>query len=227
MLIGNWMSVHPTTIEVNQSVQQAINLMKERGIRHLPVTKNGKLIGMVSDQDMKRVSMSEATSLEIHELVYLLSKVEIGSIMSKEPIFITRECTLEEAAQIMLTHDIRGLPVVNEANEVLGVITQKDIFRVLVSLTGNGRRGILFALQLPDTFEAFLEVMELFHTFRCRLLSILTTDQKTPDGFVNAYIRIHGLEQAQLKDLYAGLKEKAQLLYVVDSRDGSREICRR
>jgi len=98
--------------------------------------------------------------------------------------------------------------VVNARNELIGVITQKDIFRVFISLLGDGRRGILFAL--PDTLVTFKEVVKLFHTFGCcRLLSILTTGQKTPKGFLTAYVRVHDLKQEKLKDLYAGLKKTA------------------
>ena len=97
--------------------------------------------------------------------------------------------------------------MVNAGNEVIGVITQKDIFRIFISLLGDGRRGIFFAL--PEILVAFKEVVKLFHTFGCRLLRILTTGQKTPKGFLTAYVRVHDLKQEKLKDLYAGLKKTA------------------
>lgn len=226
MLVGNWMSERPISIDAGKSLQQTIDIMKKNAIRHLPVTKEGILVGMVSDQDLKRVSVPEATSLEIHELVYLLSKIEVGSIMSKKPISITRDCTLEEAAQIMLVQGISGLPVVNDSNQVVGVITQRDILRVLVSLTGNGRRGIQFAVQLRDSQLTFREIMEIFQARGCILLSVLTTDQNAPAGCINAYIRVQDLDSEQIRDLKETLNKKAQLLYVVDSRDGAREVCR-
>jgi len=147
MLVKNWMSKDVITVDVNDSMQYAIRLLKEHNIRGLPVMQNGKLVGIVTDRDLKRASASDATTLEIHELLYLISKIKIKEIMTKNPITIPLDYTIDEAAAILLDNKLSGAPVVDNEGKVVGVITQTDIFRVLVSFTDEKKAGIQSAFQ--------------------------------------------------------------------------------
>jgi acetoin utilization protein AcuB len=145
MLIKGWMTSDVMTIDEDTSMMKASQIMKENNIRRLPVMHKGKLVGMITDRDIKEASPSKATTLDVHELYYLLSELKVKDIMSKNVYTIGPEETVEKAAVKMLEHRISGLPVVNEKGKVVGVITQGDIFKVLVSLTGIYRGGIQFA----------------------------------------------------------------------------------
>jgi CBS domain-containing protein len=106
--------------------------MKECNIRRLPVVENGRLVGIVTLGDIREASPSAATSLSIYELNYLLSRLTIGQIMTRDPITITPDTSIEAAARLMLEHKIGGLPVV-DGTRVVGIITESDIFRLLVT----------------------------------------------------------------------------------------------
>lgn len=131
-LVKDWMTPDPITIGPNTTLPEANRLMKECGIRRLPVVDNGRLVGIVTLGDVREASPSTATSLSIYELNYLLSRLTVGQIMSHDPIAITPETSIEAAARLMLEHKIGGLPVVDGA-KVVGIITESDIFRLLVT----------------------------------------------------------------------------------------------
>jgi len=134
MLIKDRMTRPPITAPPEMPIQEALKLMRERGIRRLPVVdKKGKLIGIVSDRDLLHASPSDATSLSVWELNYLLSKVTLKDVMTKNVITVTPETPVQEAARIMADKKIGGLPVM-QAGKVVGVITETDLFRVLLEL---------------------------------------------------------------------------------------------
>jgi acetoin utilization protein AcuB len=123
MLVKNWMSKQTVTIDVDGSMQDAMSLIKKHDIRMLPVMKKGKLVGIITDRDLKRASASDATTLEIHELLYLLSKIKVKDIMTRDPIMVPADFTVEETAEVLLKNKISGAPVVDEAGKVIGMIT--------------------------------------------------------------------------------------------------------
>ncbi|WP_218187963.1 CBS domain-containing protein [Desulfosarcina cetonica] len=120
MLIRYWMSKPAITIEKDQSMQQALALIKEKRIRLLPVTDAGKLCGVVSDRDLKRASASDATSLDVHELLFLISKIKVSEIMTREVITVHQDWSIEEAADLMLHHKISGAPVIDDDGAIVG-----------------------------------------------------------------------------------------------------------
>jgi acetoin utilization protein AcuB len=156
MLVKDWMNKHVITIDVNDSMQEATRLLKENGIHTLPVMKKGRLAGIVTDRDLKQASASDATSLEIHELLYLLMKIKVKEIMTPDPITVPYDYTVEETAVILINNRISGVPVVDHFGALVGIITKTDLFRVLISLTGVGKKGIQFASQFEYGFP-FIE----------------------------------------------------------------------
>ena len=224
MLVKYWMSKDPVVADVNDSMQRATDLMKKNQIRFLPVIKSGKLVGVLTDRDLKRASASDATTLEIHELLYLLSKIKISDIMSKSPVSIQEDATIEEAAEILLTKKISGLPVLGRDDALKGVITQSDLFRALVSLTGFQGRGLHLALMIKDQPGSIMAVANPIREAGARMASIMTTYQRCPDGYRRVYFRIFNLDRNRLDPLLAQIRKHAQLLYLVDHRDNRREV---
>jgi acetoin utilization protein AcuB len=224
MLVSNWMNKNVVTIDVNDSMLDALKILKERNIRHLPVVKEGKLVGIVTDRDLKKASPSEATTLEAHELLYLTAKIKVGEIMTKNPITIPYDYTVEEAAEILLQHKISGLPVVDKGGKVVGTITQTDIFRLVTALTGIGKRGIQFAFLLEDRPGAIKEVADVIRKYGGRTRSILSESEHCPEGFRHVYIRAYSIDRARLPHLKAELKATAKVLYMIDHKENVREI---
>ena len=150
MLVRNWMSQDVITVDVGNSMMDATMKLKERNIRMLPVMKKGKLVGIITDRDLKRASASDVTTLEIHELLFLLSRIKVEKIMTKDPITIPPDFTMEEIAEVLLENKISGVPVVDNEGKIVGIITEIDLFRALMSLTGLVKRGVQYAFQLED-----------------------------------------------------------------------------
>lgn len=224
MLVSNWMSKDVVTIDVNDSMQAALALIKKSDIRMLPVLKKGKLVGIVTDRDLKRASASDATTLDVHELLYLISKIKVQDIMTKNPITVPQNFTVEETAEVLLKNKISGVPVVDQNGDIVGTITQTDLFRVIISLTGVGTRGIQFAFQLEDRPGSIKEVCDVIRTFQGRIVSILTSYEGVAEGYRKVYIRIHSIERSRLQQLKEELSRMAALIYMVDHRENKREI---
>ena len=161
MLIKDWMSKTPVTVKPATSIMKAAKLMKENGFRRLPVIDDdGRLVGIVSDRDIKEASPSKATTLDMHELYYLLSEIKAGDIMTKTVITVGPDDTVEKAAVLMLRHNVGGMPVVDAKGLVVGVITDSDIFKVLVSITGVLSGGIQLAFELPNVAGSLKTILD-------------------------------------------------------------------
>ena len=224
MLVKNWMNRNIITVDANESMLDAINLLKKHDVLMLPVMRNGELVGVVTDRDLKRASASDATTLEVHELMYILSKIKVKEIMSRPPVTVPFDYTLEETAEILLNNKISGVPVVDHGGQVLGTISQNELFRAVLSVTGLEKRGVQFAFQLEDSPGSIKVVADVIRDYGGRIASILSSYERAPEGHRNVYIRMYGVDRNRLEDLVAKLKEKAKVLYMVDHREDRREI---
>ena len=224
MLVKNWMSKKIITVDVNDSMQDVMRMFKQNDIRRLPVMRKGKLVGIVTDRDLRSASASEATSLEVHELSYLTKKIKIPEIMTKNPLTVPLDYTIEETAVILLDNKISGVPVVNQEDEMVGIITQTDLFRALVSLTGVGEKGIQFALELEDRPGSIKDVADIIRQKGGRLVSILTAYDQAPHGYRNVYIRAYGIDRDRLSLLEEQLQDNGKILYIIDHGQNRRDI---
>ncbi|MBU4345185.1 MAG: CBS and ACT domain-containing protein [Desulfobacteraceae bacterium] len=224
MLVKNWMSKTVVTIEADDSIQAGMKLLKQHKIRMLPVTKKGKLVGVITDRDIKRASASDATTLSVHELNYILSKVKVKEIMSDRLITVPFDYTVEETAEVLLHNKISGVPVVDHDGKIVGTITQTDLFRVIITLTGVGEKGVQFAFQLKNRPGSIKAVADIIRGYDGRIVSILSSYERVPEGYHNVYIRMYGVERSKLPQLIEDLKAKVTLLYMVDHDENIREI---
>ena len=224
MLVKNWMNRKVIRVNADDYMLDATKALKEHDIRMLPVTRDGNLVGVVTDRDLKRASASDATSLEAHELLYIIANIKIEEIMTRNPITVCYDHTVEEAAEILLKNKISGAPVLSSDGKLVGVITQTDIFRVLISLTGVGRGGLQFAFRLEDRPGSIKEVTDIIRKYNGRMTSILSSYEQAPKGYRYVYIRFHEIDRSHLAHLVDACKKTAALLYMVDQRDNTREI---
>lgn len=224
MLVKNWMSKNVITVDEKDSMQDAMKHLKEHDIRMLPVMKKGKLVGIVTDRDLKKASASDATTLEVHELLYLLTKIKVRDIMTRDVITVPPDYTVEETAQVLQKNRISGAPVVDDSGQLVGTITQTDLFRVLISLTGVGNGGIQFGFQVEDRPGSIKEVADIIRIYGGRMVSILSSYDDVAEGYRKVYIRMRSIERARLQMLIQDLRTKATLLYMVDRRENKREI---
>jgi len=224
MLLRNWMSQNVITVDANDSVVDATKKLKENDIRMLPVISKGKLVGIVTDRDLKKASASDATTLEVHELLYLISKIKVKEIMTRNPITVPPDFTVEEAAEVLMKNKISGVPVVNGRNQISGIISQDDLFRAMISLTGLKSRGVQFAFQIEDRPGSIKEVADILRKYGGRMASILSSYDRVQKGYRKAYIRMYEIDRLRIPQLKEELKENATLLYMVDLRENIREV---
>jgi len=149
MLVGERMTRPVVHITPDTPIQDALQLMKKENIRRMPVVKGGELVGIVSDKDLLNASPSQATSLSIWELNYLLSKITVSEVMTKEVVTVSIDTPIEETARIMADNKIGGLPVMSGSN-VVGIITETDLFRVMLELMGAREFGLRATFLLDD-----------------------------------------------------------------------------
>lgn len=132
-LVKNWMTADPITVLPTTTLPEAHRIMKENQIRRMPVVdQSGRLVGIVTLGDIRGAEASPATSLSIWELNYLLNRLKVREFMSHDPVFVSPDATIGEAARLMLDHKISGLPVVANDGRLIGIITESDIFSLVV-----------------------------------------------------------------------------------------------
>lgn len=216
MLVKEWMSKTVVTIEEDTSLMEASQIMRENKVRRLPVmSKKGKIVGILSDRDIKAASPSKATTLDMHEMYYLLSKLKIKEVMTKKPICISPDDTVPRAALIMLEKKITGLPVLDDDENLVGILTQGDVFRVLTSLTGVQCGGVLLAVELEDRGGSIKEAADVIRAAGGGMTSILTSYDGVPQGWRRVYFRIRGIKDDQLPALMEQFKSQFKFLYLV------------
>ena len=213
MLVKGWISDQIISVDEETSMMKAYVLMKENNIRRLPVVRKGKLVGIVTDTDLKEACPSTATTLDIYEINYLLSEIKVKESMSKDVIYVKPDETVEFAAILMLENKISGLPVVNDQQNLIGVITQTDIFKALIYISGVYNGHIQFALCLEDRPGSVKEVSDVIRSFGGRMVSILTSYDLADEGYRNVYIRLKSMEHKKLSQLVDILEEKFTVLY--------------
>jgi len=132
IVVRDWMSSPVVLVTMDTAVADAYNTMMRKGIRRLPVVSEERLVGIVTLGDLREARPSPATSLSIYELNYLLAKLTVGEVMTQHPYTVTPTTGIQKAARIMLERKVGGLPVVDQDDRPIGIITESDIFRMLV-----------------------------------------------------------------------------------------------
>ncbi|ACB10006.1 MULTISPECIES: CBS and ACT domain-containing protein [Thermotoga] len=194
MLVKDFMTRNPITIAPETSFSEALKLMKQNKIKRLIVMKDEKIVGIVTEKDLLYASPSKATTLNIWELHYLLSKLKIEEIMTKDVVTVNENTPIEDAARIMEEKDISGLPVVDDAGHLVGIITQTDIFKVFVEIFGTKREGtIRYTMEMPDKPGELLEVAKRIYEAGGNIISIATLFEEGKDSYL-ATLRVENID---------------------------------
>ncbi|MEW6115474.1 MAG: CBS and ACT domain-containing protein [Nitrospirota bacterium] len=206
MFVSDWMTKKVYTVSPDDSISDAVRMMKERKIKHLPVLKEGKIKGMVSDRDIKEFTPSSATTLDIYELHYILAKAKVKDIMKTKVITTTPETPVEEAAMVLYDRMIGCLPVV-ENGRLVGIISDRDIFHALIDITGVRHGGNRVYLSIEDRPGSIKEVADIIRKYGFSMQSILTSYEGVEDGCRNIVIRTKG------KGSFIGLRSELEKKY--------------
>jgi acetoin utilization protein AcuB len=209
MLVGERMSHPVISISPEMPIVDALNLMKREHIRRAPVVKDGKMVGIVSDKDLLNASPSPATSLSVWELNYLLSKITVKEIMTKNVLTVDEKTPIEEAARIMADNKIGGLPVCR-GDEVVGIITETDLFKIFLELMGAREPGVRVTVLIPEQRG---QLAKLTEAIAARGGNFVAFGQFTGDSPASRLVtfKVDGLDEAQIKEIIEPL-----VLRVVD-----------
>jgi len=166
----------PITISPDASFFEARSLIHEKGVRHLPVVdKHGRLMGIVTDRDIREAAPSDATLLSVQELNFLLGKLKVSAFMTPKDklITITPDALIEEAVQLMHVHKIGCLPVL-EGEKLYGIFTETDALDHFVDIFGLKQKGTRLTIAIEDKPGVLLEVLQVFKKHNVNVISIIT-----------------------------------------------------
>ncbi|HHY22784.1 MAG TPA: CBS domain-containing protein, partial [Clostridiaceae bacterium] len=150
MTVRSRMTSNPYTISPDATIAEALEIMRKNNIRRLPVVKNRKLVGIVTEREMQEVSPSKATTLSVFELNYLLSKTKVSTVMTRDVITVSPDSLLEEAAILLRDNRVGALPVIQDG-AVVGIITETNIFDAFIDLLGFRDSGTRISVEVEDS----------------------------------------------------------------------------
>ena len=179
MLVRKKMHKDLVTISKDERMTVAKKLLKEKNIRHLPVVEGKKLIGLVTNMDIRKAEASPATSLEIRELHYLLDKLTVGEIMTRNVITISPDISVEEAAILLHDNKIGCLPVVEDGN-LIGIITENDVMEILIEVLGMKEKGSRLEVQVDDKPGALADITRIIKESNVNITSVVTDISDQP-----------------------------------------------
>jgi acetoin utilization protein AcuB len=212
MNVAKRMKRNPVFVDEGDSMKKAMDLLKEHEIRHLPVLKDGeKLVGILSERDIKQASPSPATALEIREIYYLLDKVKVKQIMTRRPYSISSTAPIEEAALIIREKKIGCLPVVDDG-KLVGILTETDIIDAFIEGMGVNGPGYRIELVLQNRPGKLLELLKLLKDFEANVVSVATAAHEDPQKIIN----ILRIEARNYKVVKAAIKKSGFELLSAD-----------
>ncbi|MCR4432679.1 MAG: CBS domain-containing protein [Caldiserica bacterium] len=171
MFVKNHMTPNPITVEPNTPIFEALNLMKKHRIKQLPVVEDGKLLGLVTERDLLTVSPSPATTLSIYEINYLLSRMTVKEVMIKSPARISPDATIEEAAVIMREHRFGSL-LVMEGENLVGIITESNLFEALIKIFGFRRPGVRLVLEAENKLGTLADLLGIVRDHQINVIGL-------------------------------------------------------
>lgn len=211
MLVRDRMTLNPITIHPDASVTDALRLMNDKKIRRLPVLDGeGKLVGIVSDRDLLHASPSPATSLAIWEIHELLAKLTVDKSMTPEVITVSEDTPLEEAARVMVDNKIGGLPVMR-GSDLVGIISESDLFKTLLELLGGRRQGVRITVATHGVKGTLAEVTSAIYEAGGNIVGLGFSE--IGERWVNTF-KVQGVSKEQLVEAM-----RSHVLEILDVRE--------
>ncbi len=197
MLVGERMS-HPVIFaSPDVPINEALNLMRNDRIRRLPVIKDGRLVGIVTDKDLLNASPSPVTSLSIWEMNYLLSKVTVKDVMTEDVLTVSEDTPIEVAARMMADNKIGGLPVMRD-DKVVGILTETDLFKILLELMGAREKGVRVSFLAPNRPGELLKLSQAVFGLCGNIIALGTFAGEDPST-LSVTIKVAGVDLEKLR----------------------------
>ena len=217
MLVGDWMTEEVLTLFPKAPVLDAVEMMRDAGIRQIPVTEaSGLVVGIVSDRDVRDAMPSKFLPGDNVAIGEGLKGLRIKDIMTHDPIIVSPDTCMEVAAELLLNNKIGGLPVVDEFG-LAGIVTEVDIYRFLTTVTGVSKGSSQFAFVLEDSASALEELLDDLWARGVRLSTVFTSYERVQPGLRRVFIWVQRLDDSTFESLVMHLKKTYNLVYHVHS----------
>jgi len=203
MIIRDVMIKDPICVTENTSVTEAKQIMNSKKISKLPVLDSSKrLVGIITKNDIVKVSPSQATTLDMYEISSLLSKLTCGKFMTKKVITVEETEVVEQAARILADNNIGCLPVVKE-DVVVGIVTESDLFELFVSMFGARESGVRVNFSMQDNPGELEKVISEVSKEKGNIVSLVTRESKEV-GQRRITLKVSGLSIELMKKIVEG-----------------------
>ena len=199
MLVGQRMARPVITITPDLPITEALSLLKRSDIRRAPVVKRGKLVGIVTIADIMNASPSQATSLSIWEVNYLVSKITVKDVMTKDVVTVPEDMPIEDAARLMADTRIGGLPVMR-GKEIVGMITETDLFKIFLEMMGAREIGVRASFLVPNQAGELAKVSKLIFKNGGNILALGTFSGESPSNTL-VTLKVEGIQPDALRTL--------------------------
>jgi len=215
MFVGNRMTRNLVTIDKDADILKVRNLFAKHDIYQLPVVQNGKLVGIITDRDIRENSPSPASTLSTHELNYLLSEIKVENIMTKKVVTVTPGTTIEAAAKLINEKRVNSLPVVVN-DEPVGIITTCDLLDILLEFVGMDTTSSRVQLTLSSTMGEIAKITRIINDMGLTIMSIVSAMKKGDPEKRTAVIRVNTDDTKELLRAFEEAGYKATTEYKVD-----------
>ncbi len=214
MFVKDWMVTDLITVTEKDSILDAMHLMKDHDIRRLPVVKGDRLVGIITEKDIKAYSPSRASSLDIYEMHSVLAKALIKDAMTKNVVTVHPDNPIERAALILRDEKIGGLPVVDDKGKLVGLITAIDVFDVFVEAMGMRVPGSRICIEVTDRPGAIADMTRIIKSMDINIVSLATFYPREKDGIREVVYRISCEDKNKVEEVVKQLESAG---YVVSS----------
>lgn len=211
MLVKDVMTRNLITIDPETSFTNALKIMRENKIRRLPILEGKKLVGIVTEKDILYASPSKATTLDVWELHYLLNKLKVKEIMTKNVITVQEDTPIEEAAKIMADNKIGALPVLKE-DELVGIVTETDIFKIFLEMFGARKKGVRYTFKLPNVPGTFAKLSQKIFEAGGNIVSLASYGEN--EEIYTLVMKVEGIDHNKFMESMKNL-EDVKLVHTV------------
>jgi acetoin utilization protein AcuB len=199
MFVKNRMVTEVITLEPDQTLLKAMTLIQQKRIRHLPVVRKGKVVGIVTERDVRKAGASDSSSLSIFELNYLMDQIKVSSFMTKKVITVNPDEPIEAAAKLIYDHKIGALPVVDKG-QLVGLITKSDILETFIEVLGINEPSVRVELELENRIGALADTTKVIKELGLYLVSLVTLPEEEGKKTRGMVVRVSPTDEKKLKE---------------------------
>jgi acetoin utilization protein AcuB len=223
MLVKYWMNADVVAIDLNDSIETVANLFNLPDINILPVVKNGTLIGILSENDIKTEAGVAVLPSYIQKVDNSVSTKKVADFLKTDSVTVYIDHTIEEALEIFIANSISNAPVIDHRKRLVGMIGKSNLLRAVVAYTGARRGGIIFAFNVADRPGEIQKLTDAIRRHSGRIASVFSTRGLAPKNHCRVYIRVFGIDRFKLRRLTEELKRYATIVYSIDRPENRME----